>query len=45
MQRRLDIYPTTEYSVAKGENEIVKKIEVSWNLVHTLSDDKYLPRF
>jgi hypothetical protein len=31
-----------KYSVAKGENELVNKLEIGWSLVQTLSDDKYL---
>jgi integrase len=31
-----------KYSVAKGENELVRRLDDGWNLVKSLSDDKYL---
>jgi integrase len=31
-----------KYSVAKGENELVKRLDDGWNLVKSLSEDKYL---
>ena len=42
----VQVKPTQQkYSVAKGENELVQKLEVGWSLVQSLSDDKYLLRF
>jgi len=31
-----------KYSVAKGENELVRRLDDGWNLVRSLSEDKYL---
>ncbi len=31
-----------KYSVAKGENELVRRLDDGWNLVKSLSEDKYL---
>ena len=31
-----------KYSVTKGENELVRRLDDVWNLVKSLSDDKYL---
>ena len=31
-----------KYSVAKGENELVRRLDSGWNLVKSLSEDKYL---
>ena len=33
------------YTVAKGESELVQKLDSGWNLVQTLSDDMYLLKF
>jgi hypothetical protein len=30
------------YSVVKGENELVQRLDDGWNLVKSLSEDKYL---
>lgn len=34
-----------KYTVAKGEEELVRKLDNGWNLVQTLSEDKYLLKF
>jgi integrase len=34
--------PRQKYTVAKGEGELVQKLDSGWNLIQTLSDDKYL---
>jgi integrase len=33
------------YTVVKGENELVQKLDLGWNLIQTLSDEKYLLKF
>jgi integrase len=37
--------PHQKYTVAKGEGELVRKLDSGWSLVQTLSDDKYLLTF
>jgi hypothetical protein len=42
MHWRLIATQQQKYSVAKGENVLVKRLGVGWSLVQTFSDDKYL---
>jgi hypothetical protein len=40
--QRSNLSHQKKYNVAKGENELVKRLDDGWNLVKSLSDDKYL---
>jgi integrase len=45
LSKKLQRSPLTcsgKYSVAKGENELVRRLDDGWNLVKSLSEDKYL---
>lgn len=44
-QLRAILSPHEKYTVAKGENELVRKLDSGWSLIQTLSDDKYLLKF